>query len=133
MGELGDFQQGVGEVSGTAGVIGSYIIAGIFFILAVLFGVFAVIKSRSGSGFKCSKDSDCVSDDESCLNGECFQRKETRHPWLLLLSLLFILLGIGIIWFSKSYNKWIHKSRRNAQIAGAFTEFNIAMDLLHHN
>lgn len=132
MGELGDFQQGVGEASGSVGLVFSYIFAVVFVLMAIGGVYLAFVPTTSGSGVVCTHDNDCTSPDENCQNGKCFNKNKTKKPWMLIFSVLFLLMAIGIVWYSTWYNKWVHKSRRNAQIGGALTEFNMLADMLHH-
>ena len=131
MSDLGNFQQSVGETSASFGVIYSYIFAVIFGIFAIGTAVMAFIPTSAGSSdFDCSTDSDCSIYGETCQNQKC-QGKKQQRLWLLFVSLLFLLMAFGIVFYSRWYNKWVHKSRENAQIGGALAELGILSNVLN--
>ena len=130
MEKLGDFQQGIGEASGEIGIITSYIFASIMFIFAIIVGIFAFTPSVEGSNDICSQDLDCNKNGETCQDGHCFGTKKKKRFWMLIISIVLILIGFSIIWYSKWYNRWVHKSRTNAQIGATFMEANAVFDML---
>jgi len=133
MSDIGNFQQSVGELSSSVGIIFSYIFASIFVILAIGTAVMAFIPTSSGSSdFDCSSDSDCSIYEETCQDKKC-QSKKQQKLWLLFVSLLLLLMAVGIILYSRWYNKWVHKSRENAQIGGALAEIGMLSNLLNRN
>ena len=130
MEEFGNFQKNVGETSGSIGIIVSYIFAVIFGIIAIGAAIMALIPSSiDSSNIPCQDNKDCLLVNETCKDSQC-QTPKKQKLWLLFISLFFVLLGFGVVLYSKWYNKWVHSSRENAQIGGAFTEFNMARELL---
>ena len=133
MSDIGNFQQRVGEVSSSIGLTFSYIFASILLILAIGTAVMAFIPTSSvSSDFVCSSDNDCSIYGEICQDKKC-QAKKQKKVWLLFVSLFLLFMAVGIILYSRWYNKWVHKSRENAQIGGALAEIGMLSNLLNRN
>ena len=135
MGGFGDFQETVGKTSGSIQSITSKIMAVIFFIIAIVISIAAVVPTSEGSSkFTCTEDKTCPHD-ETCVDGKCQTKKtkKTRKLWLLIVAAVLILIGIAVWWYGNWYNKWVHQNRSNAQVGAAFTEFSLLADMLHKN
>ena len=53
--------------------------------------------------------------------------------WLLGIAAFLILLGVGIIIYSRWYNKFVHSSRTNAQIGAIGSEIYMIKDIFNPN
>lgn len=122
---FGDFQEQVGKRSGNAGRIIWPIVGVIFIIGSIVALVFALIPTSTfdSSNLDCTSDSDCTTSDEKCIDKKC-RGKKKRPLWLLWVTLILLLLGIGFIWFGFWFHSYVHKGRAQAQKGALFTELN---------
>jgi hypothetical protein len=130
--KLGDIQQTIGQATGSIGQGVGYFVAFIFFIGAIVCIYFGIKKTslEESSNFSCggSETIGCIGD-EICVDGKC-KTKPTRKPWLLVVAVIWILFGVGIILYSRWYNRFVHSSRTAAQIGATFTEIDMFRNML---
>lgn len=130
---IGDFQQGVGQVTSSIGVISSYIGAFILVCFAILFAYLAFVPTSMtdmGSQHICTTDKDCFND-EICSNNKCSGKPgpKEKHPWFLLGTFIFIALAIFSVWYARTLRDVAYSSRTGAQVVGLMGEAELARDI----
>lgn len=129
---IGDFQQGAGQVTASLGLISAYFGAFIMIGFSILFIYLAVTDqsfSNVSSNNKCTADSDCISD-EKCQNNKCTARPgpKEKHYWLLIVSAILIGLAIFAVYYAKTVKNIADTSRGGAQFVGLMGEAELARE-----
>lgn len=104
---IGDFQAGVGRVSGDISEMMGYVFAG-FVVLMAFTLVFLAFHHEP-----------C--DPKEQPDGQCNPNPGIKWPFLIG---AVILVGIAalVVWFSRTYNTIVHSSRTASQVGGTLAE-----------
>lgn len=111
---LGNFQADVGKFDANMGVISAYIFAAFLIIIAIIFTVLALEKTKSA---------DCVEKSKNPEN--CEEKRRYEYLWALIL----IPIAIAIVYFSKMWKNFVYKNKTAAQIGGTMFEYNTVKQL----
>lgn len=142
-----DFQQQVGSVGASFGVIGAYIIAILLGLLGIA-GAMAVfvpmspidcpdrvsdaqkeVKEACQASPSPGKASPvCQSKKNALADAKKYCSQKTKH-YGFILFLLLIPLGFGIVWLAKLQKKYVDTNPAYGAVAGTATEIGMAADL----
>ena len=126
MSKFSRFQETVGKVSGDANELVSKIFGVFMIVIGVGLVIPGIIPFRVSDEYqrcKCDKDEDCVT--KYCV------AKKKLHIGFIIGGIICMLIGFGVMWVGKWYNKFVHKNSTNAQVGAALTEFDLVSNMLH--
>jgi hypothetical protein len=134
--DIGNTQQKIGQVGASINVVMSTIFGSIFILLGIGAIIMAFIPTSfdTETNLPCTNDKDCVNDD-TCNNNtkKCTTHgKKTKHYWLILLGISFILGAVFIIWFSHWWKSYTKTNRTAAQIGAVGMEVGWLQDIFQH-
>lgn len=136
--DVGDFQASAGQVSANIGVIMSTII-GVFLILIGIGLCIAAFIPMSSKNV-CASDQNCPGEGNFCIkpssdmstwycNNATAQKK--RNYGLMLPGVIFILIAVLMIWFSRWWQRYTQTNRTAAQIGALSMEAGMLHDIFH--
>ena len=132
---IGDFQQGVGQVTSTLGLISAYFVSFILCLFAAGFLYVAVTPlslQSIGSNQPCTTTQDCtINKSEECQSNFCNPRAgpKERH-WAYLFGVVICLaIALFIVYMARKMNEIAYSSRGGAQAIGMLGEVNLLRDI----
>lgn len=132
---IGDFQENLGKSEANIGYIFNMIVIGFLVFLAIIMAIFSFTKDTRE--IDCSfefKDKEplCNSSEIKCNDDKKICKVTTNNYKALLISLFFILLAVGIFFYSKFIRNEANKSRSFAQLLAGQSEFNLVDNLVRN-
>ena len=126
MNNFGNFQRDVGVASAAVSMTTSYILGGLFIFIGLICIWLGFMVTDTSSNFTCKIDDDCKLFEEKCnQNKKCFKPAQRHYIAGTIAGLIFILLAIGIIVFSKKSYELSKTNRGFAQLEAIAPEISL--------
>jgi len=125
MNEFGSFQRNVGVASAAVNLIPAYIMGGIFILIGLICIWAGFMVTDTSSHFSCKQDEECSTFDEKCVNNKCSKPGQRHYVIGTIAGLIFILLALLIIIFSKKSYELAKTNSSYAQLNAIAPEVNL--------